>query len=72
MNIDKKMIKPNIKIEIKPAYAGGVAAKATINDKQYLLNLKNIEQVIQNQINERGFTTNKTSRQKYTRLLINN
>lgn len=66
------MIKPDIKIDIKPAYMGGVNVRAKINGKHYILDVKNVEDSVMNQIRERGFTTNRTGRQLYERLLINN
>ncbi|MFA5695838.1 MAG: hypothetical protein WC917_00030 [Bacilli bacterium] len=64
--------KPEIKITIKSGYMGGINARALIDGKYYFLDLENLENVIKNQIKERGFTTNREGRQVYDRLKINN
>jgi hypothetical protein len=64
--------KPEIEITIKSGYMGGINARALIQDKYYILDLKNLQDVIKNQIKERGFTTHREGRQIYDRLKINN
>jgi hypothetical protein len=67
------MISPDIKIEIKPAYMmNGINVRAKINGKHYILDTENVKKSIEKQIRERGFTTNRTGRQLYERLTINN
>jgi len=69
---DKKNKEKKVTVQIKPAYMGGVNLMATIGEKHYVLNLHNVQEVIANQIKERGFISQRTGRQVYERLTINN
>jgi hypothetical protein len=70
--LEKKNKEERIIVQIKPAYMGRVNLMAIIGEKHYVLNLHNVQEVIANQIKERGFTSQRTGRQIYERLTINN
>lgn len=53
-------------------YNGVPKCQADIDGEEYVIDLKELEDFLLDLINARGFTTSKTNRQKYPRLIINN
>lgn len=61
-----------IEITINSGYGGnGVDIKANIDDTQYVIDRDFLIDMLTKQIIEKGYTTSKTARQKYPRLIIN-
>lgn len=44
---------------------------AYINDHEYVMDIDEVEKMLLRLAEEKGFTTSKSNRQKYTRLIIN-
>jgi len=60
------------KIRITGGYMGRGQITAYIDDQEYVMDVDVVEKMLLKMAEEKGFTTSKTNRQKYTRLIINN
>lgn len=65
------MEKQAIKVSITQGYGGSVKSQVKINNISYVLDLDWLEERIKKDIIEKGYTTRKSSRQKYPRIIIN-
>jgi len=63
--------KQELSVYFTQAYASGVKAGARIDGKEYVIDLDWLKEKLEKEILEKGYTTSKTSRQKYPRLIIN-
>lgn len=61
----------NIRVYFSKGYANKVIANVDINEKVYVLDIQYLEELLEKQIIEKGYTITQTERQKYPRLLIN-
>jgi hypothetical protein len=53
------------------SYQGSPKCQANIDGVEYVIEIDSLEQVLMDMIDSKGFTTSKTNRQKYPRLIIN-
>lgn len=52
-------------------YSGQPKAGVKIGKKEYVLDLDTLKKRLEDMIKSKGYTTSKTNRQKYERLIIN-
>lgn len=62
---------PNLRVYFTSGYNGTPKCTAEINDKRYVIDVKDIKDMLEEQILSKGFIISKTNRQKYERLVIN-
>ena len=60
-----------IKVSFYGGYQGQPKCQAIIGDQEYVIELKDLAELLEEMIVEKGFTIAKTNRQKYPRLTIN-
>ena len=58
-------------IRITGGYMGRGQITAEIAGKEYVMDVDEVEKLLLRLVKDKGYTTAKTSRQKYTRLIIN-
>lgn len=60
-----------IRVYFVTGYNGAVKAGVYIDEKDYVLDTDYLKSILENQIEEKGYTTSQSKRQKYPRLTIN-
>lgn len=59
------------RIQIRSGYAGRPVIEAQIDGQEYVMDVQIVELMLLKMALEKGYTTSKTARQKFTRLIIN-
>ena len=65
------IIKDQIKVTIKSNAYTGINIRAFINDTPYILNNDNIINLIEKEIKQKNYSTNKQGHQRFSRMIIN-
>lgn len=65
------MKEENLRVQFTTGYANTVKAIVWINDVEHILELQHLQELLEKQITEKGYTISQSKRQKYPRLTIN-
>ncbi len=60
-----------LRVRFYQGYAGKPKCSVYIGEKEYVIEIDELEQELEKQIAEKGYTIEQSKRQKYPRLVIN-